>query len=77
MNNKTYQVIDPKGVLVGGKRIGKGEPLPDGWFTGSQLAAWKRFGQVKEAKAAPVKEPTKPEGEKGDTDPKPDPKKAG
>lgn len=72
-----YQVIDPKGVILDGKVIKKGETLPDGGFTGSQLAAWKRFGQVKEAKAAPAKEPNKPEGENGDTDPKPDPKKAG
>ncbi|MEM9235194.1 MAG: hypothetical protein AAGB14_00345 [Verrucomicrobiota bacterium] len=48
-----YKVTDPKGVLVGTKTIKKGDLVPDG-FTGSQLKAWQRFGQVKKVE---VKEP--------------------
>lgn len=49
-------VTDPKGVLLGSDRIARGQELPSG-ASGSQVAAWKRFGQVKEVE---VKEPKAP-----------------
>ena len=63
-----YQVTDPNGVLVGPKLIPKGEPLPLGGHTGSQVRAWLRFGQISKVEEAakpetsdpPDKDATKP-----------------
>jgi hypothetical protein len=49
-----FEVTDPAGVLVGGKRIPKGDLLPAS-ATGSQLKAWQRFNQVKPVKPAPAR----------------------
>ena len=63
-----YIVKDPAGVFLGGDRIPKGEAVPGG-VSSSQLAAWKRFGQIEEEKAKP--EPEKPPGGAKGPDTKP------
>lgn len=62
-----YQVIDPKGLVIGTKaaddgsnrrvpdRLKRGDEVP-AHIVGSQLAAWKHFDQVREIAAEP---PTK------------------
>jgi len=55
-----FIVTDSKGLLIGGQRIPKGSALPAS-VSGSQLIAWKRFGQVKEAQEKTEK-PSKQDG---------------
>lgn len=64
---KRYQVVDPKGVLHNGETVAKGQHLPPG-VTGSQVAAWRRFGQIKEVVEKPAKtEDPKPPADGGKT----------
>ena len=66
-----YKVIDPNGVLLGGKRIHEGGFIPSSDATSSQIKAWKRFKQVEAVKEEPEggSEPDpaaqKPKGGKG------------
>lgn len=49
-------VIDPKGVVAGGRSYPAGTPLTEVRATAADVAAWRRFGQIGEAEtpAAPV-----------------------
>ena len=55
----TYQITDPKGVLVDGKNCPEGSILP-ATATTSQIKAFLRFGQVEVVKSSPepVKSPS-------------------
>lgn len=66
-----YQVIDRKGLVIGTKAaddgsnrrvphlLKKGDMVPES-ITGSQLTAWKHFGQVREIADEPPAKATKP-----------------
>lgn len=53
---KSYIVTDPRGVLVDGKRIAKDQKLPASALS-SQVKAFIRFKQVKEASAPTTSKP--------------------
>lgn len=61
----TVKILDPKGLLVDGVRVAKGETIDAG---GPRLKAWLHFKQVEpvDATAAPIKNP--PSGSKGDAE---------
>ena len=49
------QVIDPKGVVSGGKTHPPGTPVEQIRATDAQLKAWRRFGQIADPDAKPAK----------------------
>lgn len=53
-----YQITDPKGVLIDGKRYRQGQRLPANTTT-SQVRAFIRFKQIKPAEKEKAPEPPK------------------